>query len=115
MDSIVDEDVFLPKIVEEIIEQYHQELARKEITVHLDLAEVTKHINRTLAIELIRNLIDNAIKYNKIKGMITITLNEQKLLVRDTGIGIPEADISRVFERFYRVDKAKSKEQGGEA
>ncbi|HOE06714.1 MAG TPA: ATP-binding protein [Bacilli bacterium] len=111
--QFVDEDVFLPKIVEEILEQYHQELARKEITVHLDLAEVTKHINRTLAIELIRNLIDNAIKYNKIKGMITITLNEQKLVIRDTGIGIPEADISRVFERFYRVDKAKSKEQGG--
>ena len=91
--QFVDEDVFLPKIVEEIIEQYHQELARKEITVHLDLAEVTKHINRTLAIELIRNLIDNAIKYNKIKGMITITLNEQKLVIRDTGLGIPEADI----------------------
>lgn len=111
--QFVDEDVFLTGIVKEAIEQYQQELTRKQITVHLDLAEVTKRINHTLAVELIRNLIDNAMKYNKTKGLITITLDTKKLVIHDTGVGIPEADLSRVFERFYRVDKAKSKEQGG--
>lgn len=62
---------------------------------------------------LIRNLIDNAIKYNKENGTITIKLNDNTISVLDTGIGISKENISRIFERFYRVDKAKSKELGG--
>lgn len=62
---------------------------------------------------LIRNLIDNAIKYNKENGTITIELNDNTFSASDTGIGISKENISRIFERFYRVDKAKSKELGG--
>ena len=62
---------------------------------------------------LIRNLIDNAIKYNKENGTIIIELNDNTISVSDTGIGISKENISRIFERFYRVDKAKSKELGG--
>ena len=62
---------------------------------------------------LIRNLIDNAIKYNKENGTITIELKDNTISVSDTGIGISKENISRIFERFYRVDKAKSKELGG--
>ena len=66
---------------------------------------------------LLNNLISNAIKYNKDGGTITITLKKEepmfKIVVEDTGIGIPEEDQSHVFERFYRVDKGRSKQYGG--
>lgn len=67
--------------------------------------------------EMIYNLCDNAIKYNKPGGtvdlIITSSANNVKLTVRDTGIGIPQNEQSRVFERFYRVDKSRSKYVGG--
>jgi two-component system phosphate regulon sensor histidine kinase PhoR len=63
------------------------------------------------------NLIDNAVKFNKQGGKITLssveTPKEVRIFVEDTGAGIPEKDISRIFERFYRVDKARSRELGG--
>ena len=63
------------------------------------------------------NLIDNAIKFNKEKGSIRIYSQEIngkiKIFVEDSGIGIPEKDVPRIFERFYRVDKARSRELGG--
>ena len=66
---------------------------------------------------MIFNLIDNAIKYNKKGGRVQIAVNADENGVRfsvsDTGIGIPDADKERVFERFYRVDKSHSKEIGG--
>jgi two-component system sensor histidine kinase VicK len=67
--------------------------------------------------QVIINIITNAIKYNKPQGSITITggtEGEQVFLrVEDTGIGVPKEDLKRLFERFYRVDKARSRESGG--
>ena len=67
--------------------------------------------------EMVYNLCDNAIKYNREEGSVTVEVGrsggEACLTVSDTGIGIPYADQSRVFERFYRVDKSHSKEMGG--
>lgn len=67
--------------------------------------------------EMIYNLCDNAIKYNRPGGMVDVIISSSsekvKLTVRDTGIGIPQKDCSRVFERFYRVDKSHSKSTGG--
>ncbi|UOO37857.1 PAS domain-containing sensor histidine kinase [Oscillospiraceae bacterium CM] len=67
--------------------------------------------------EIIYNLCDNAIKYNKENGSVTVTVtqkdHEVELAVSDTGIGIQDNEQSRVFERFYRVDKSLSKERGG--
>jgi two-component system phosphate regulon sensor histidine kinase PhoR len=63
------------------------------------------------------NLIDNAIKYNKENGTIDVVLENEHhhatVTITDTGIGIPEEQIDRVFERFYRVDKSHSREIGG--
>ena len=63
------------------------------------------------------NLIENAIKYNKPEGWVRVSLNADHqymyLKVEDNGIGIPEADLERIFERFYRVDKSHSREIGG--
>lgn len=67
--------------------------------------------------EIIYNLCDNAIKYNKEGGSVTINVHEEDgkaaVTVQDTGIGIPEEDLDRVFERFFRVNKSHSKEIGG--
>ena len=71
----------------------------------------------TVLSEIIYNLADNAIKYNRENGKVTITVapvnGKATLIVEDTGIGISKDDQSRVFERFYRVDKSHSKEVGG--
>ena len=63
--------------------------------------------------EIIYNLCDNAIKYNVPGGSVTIHAENNRLVVRDTGIGIPPEHQSRIFERFYRVDKSHSKASGG--
>ena len=67
--------------------------------------------------EMIYNLCENAIKYNRTGGRVTLTVGQgaegPEVTVADTGIGIPSEDQSRVFERFYRVDKSHSKEIGG--
>ena len=67
--------------------------------------------------ELIENLIQNAIRYNNPGGKVLVSVNTLDnstcLIVKDNGIGIPAADQQRVFERFYRVDKSRSKATGG--
>ena len=67
--------------------------------------------------EIIYNLCDNGIKYNRAGGSVTVTVCEEDgrpaVKVSDTGIGIPQEDLDRVFERFYRVNKSHSKEIGG--
>lgn len=67
--------------------------------------------------EMIYNLCDNAVKYNREGGRVLISLGQDgrkvRLSVKDTGIGIPEEEQTRIFERFYRVDKSHSKEVGG--
>ena len=68
--------------------------------------------------EVIYNLCDNAIRYNNVGGKVYIDVgatsdNKVKLVVKDTGIGIPKEHQARIFERFYRVDKSRSKETGG--
>lgn len=63
--------------------------------------------------ELIYNLVDNAIRYNREKGTVWVTVRDGVLTVRDNGIGIPEESQPRVFERFFRVDKSHSRATGG--
>lgn len=67
--------------------------------------------------ELLFNLCDNAIRYNNVGGSVEVEVysegDRKKLVVRDTGIGIPKEHRERIFERFYRVDKSRSKSTGG--
>ena len=67
--------------------------------------------------EMVWNLCENAVKYNKPGGRVHVwvgsTLSGPKIIVKDTGIGIPEEEQERIFERFYRVNKSHSKETGG--
>ena len=72
---------------------------------------------RRLLTEIIFNLCDNAIKYNKNGGTVEVAISSQEnsasITVKDSGIGIPPEHQARIFERFYRVDKSRSKESGG--
>ena len=68
---------------------------------------------RQLAYELIYDLCDNAIRYNKDGGLVTVTIGKDSVTVKDTGIGISKEHQARIFERFYRVDKSHPRETGG--
>lgn len=74
------------------------------------------HGVRQILDEMIYNICENAVKYNKKGGSVSVwvgaTLKGKKVIVSDTGIGIPKDQQERIFERFYRVDKSHSKETG---
>ena len=95
--------------------QVHAE--KNDVTLRATGAPAILNANRTLIEELLYNLCSNAIRYNKKGGSVTITTgmeNEHAVItVKDTGIGIPKESQERVFERFYRVDKSRSKSTGG--
>lgn len=90
---------------------------KNEVTVSVSGEHAIVTGNKTLLEELIYNLGSNAVRYNKKGGSVEIiikTENEHSImLVKDTGIGIPKESQERIFERFYRVDKSRSKSTGG--
>ena len=91
----------------------------KSLNVHLYICgeRMKMEAVRTLLEEAVYNICDNAIKYNRNDGSVSVflvqTAQEIQIVVKDTGVGIPKEDQDRVFERFYRVDKSHSKEIGG--
>ena len=91
----------------------------KRLNVHLYICgeRMKMEAVRTLLEEAVYNVCDNAIKYNRNDGSVSVfltqTAQEIQIVVKDTGVGIPKEDQDRVFERFYRVDKSHSKEIGG--
>ncbi|MDK2821550.1 MAG: two-component system, OmpR family, phosphate regulon sensor histidine kinase PhoR [Clostridia bacterium] len=91
----------------------------KNITLEVEVPEELPElaINESYLAEVLMNLIDNAIKYTENGGKVKIKAssenNEVLVQVQDTGIGIPPESLPRIFERFYRVDKARSRESGG--
>ncbi len=145
MISLVNDIIKLSKLDEKSISMEKEPIEllglSKEIAKILSASAKTKNVTlnvhgdsgkifgvQPVIYEMIYNLIDNAIKYNKQNGTVEITVKDEKLnpaentdsfskkttiSVRDTGIGIPKNEQDRVFERFYRVDKSRSKELGG--
>ena len=93
------------------------QIQRNKIHVRLEGDCLLLHSNEGYIRELFINLIDNAIKYNNPEGTVTITIQhlgtQAKIVIADNGIGIPLQAQSRIFERFYRVDKSRSKQRGG--
>lgn len=89
----------------------------KSVTIQVDGDPLVITANQRMIDELIYNLIDNGIKYNKLNGIVSVSLSKidggAKIVVSDTGIGIPAEHIERIFERFYRVDQSRSKKTGG--
>ena len=111
------ESVDLYELSKEVIEVLSISAAKRQVNLELKGEScIIKGIRRYLY-EIIYNLCDNAIRYNKENGKVVIDVSQKDgntvLSVTDTGIGIPAEHQSRIFERFYRVDKSHSKETGG--
>ncbi len=77
------------------------------------ILEDDENIRESEIYELVYNLVDNAVRYNRQNGNVDLTACDREIKVCDTGIGISEENKQRIFERFYRVDKSRSKETGG--
>lgn len=111
------QDVDLYELTREIISRLSPQASAKKVHMELTGESVIYNGVRQILDEMVYNICENAIKYNKEGGEIRVwvgnTLNGKKIIVTDTGIGIPKNQQERIFERFYRVDKSHSKEIGG--
>ncbi len=118
--SQLDEGVALPTetvdmlaLAEEVKTILTTSAAEKGVAVHVTGEGFQIQGVRRMLHEVVYNLCDNAIKYNVPGGSVTIHADDNRLIVSDTGIGIPAEHKDRIFERFYRVDKSHSKASGG--
>ncbi|HJB86364.1 ATP-binding protein [Mordavella massiliensis] len=111
------EDVDLYDLTRRIVSRLAPQAEKRAVHVEVTGENVICHGVRQILDEMIYNICENAIKYNRRGGSVSVwvgaTLKGKKIIVTDTGIGIPEDQQERIFERFYRVDKSHSKETGG--
>lgn len=112
------EELSLRHIVDEILSGFRAQLKKRAVEAVNDIpAQLFVKADKEKIRQALVNLLSNAIKFNKDKGFIRIYAQEfgekVTVTVEDSGIGIPAKDIPRIFERFYRVDKARSRELGG--
>lgn len=111
------ESVNLYEIAQRCVEALNINAINKGVTLNLTGEECYIRGKAQLVEELVYNLCDNAIRYNRENGNVTVTVNPLEkgasVSVKDTGIGIPEKYQERIFERFFRVDKSRSKATGG--
>ena len=115
--EIAKEEVDLYQLTREICSRLAPQASQKKVHIEVTGEAVSCMGIRHILDEMIYNICENAIKYNKEGGSLSVwvgnTLQGKKVIVTDTGIGIPEDQKERIFERFYRVDKSHSKETGG--
>jgi two-component system phosphate regulon sensor histidine kinase PhoR len=113
------EPMSLAKVVQESLAYYRESAAAKDIVFDIEPDDATVQVraDEEGVYQILNNLVDNAIKYTPDQGRVTVRwLVEDSMAVvqvQDTGIGISPEDLPRVFERFFRVDKARSRELGG--
>lgn len=111
--------IVINKIIDDAVELLRARVSKKRITVGLDLPteELTLRGNPDWLLQLFIGILDNAIKYTSSGGSIKIKLEQKSkemlISISDTGIGISAKDLPYIFERFYRVDKARSRRLGG--
>ncbi|MDN4592584.1 ATP-binding protein [Polycladomyces subterraneus] len=110
----------LRRMLEKVVERFSVPCQQKEINLKLHVIEPLPrvYVDRDQMDQVMDNLLSNAVKYTPEGGTITVRARRRsdgsaEVSVSDTGIGIPKKDLARIFERFYRVDKARSRSMGG--
>lgn len=111
------EEVRLFPLVKEVCESLEPLAQECQVKIIMNCRPLSINANSRQIRELLNNLITNAVKYNKPEGKVYVTVSAEGkdlvIIVEDTGVGIPDESKHRVFERFYRVDKGRSKKMGG--
>lgn len=114
---VEEEIINIKAVCEDVMSLLKSKADSSKVKLMLEADDVMMKANYNYINELFYNLIDNGIKYNKDGGSVNIKIWEEdgaaNIVVIDTGVGIPLEHIDRIFERFYRVDKSRSKETGG--
>ena len=110
------EEIDLRELISDILKAQRNLIEEKNISTKVT-GNGKVFENKTMMWELFANIINNGLKYNKDNGKLDVKIDESEenyeVLITDTGIGIPSEDLSRIFERFYRVDKSRSRKIGG--
>lgn len=116
-DDFPREEVDCEAIVESVVEALQSSAESHSVTLEKDVDEISMQGVQRLFYEIVYNLTDNAIRYNREGGWVRISLHRKDgrivLRVSDSGIGIPKEHFARIFERFYRVDPSHSRSTGG--
>ena len=107
-------EVYLDEILTDCVRKVRVLAAKKHVEIDLSVAEMPLRGDEELLRRLFINLLDNAIKYNRENGAISVSAetgeNFYRVLISDSGVGISDADRAKIFERFYRADKARSRQ-----
>ena len=110
-------EVRLFPLLQEVVDSLKPLADSYQVSLFMECQPITMYSSAQQLRELLNNLISNAIKYNVQGGKVWIQIQKEgdeiRIQIKDTGIGISETDKERIFERFYRVDKGRSKRQGG--
>lgn len=112
------EPVYLPVLIGDVIQELGPLAQAYQVSLRCDVTEdVVLLVDAPLLARAISNLIENGIRYNRPGGSVTVTVHRETdgvvVKVADTGVGIPPQEQSRIFERFYRVDRSRARQRGG--
>ena len=111
------EDVDVTAVIESVLEHLEPQIEKKNLNVHIELEQVKFKGIVSVTEEIVYNLIENAVKYNRNNGTLRVSLSQDlhhvHMEIEDSGIGISAEDLPRIFERFYRSDKSHSQQIEG--
>ena len=109
--------IYLSDIVDDVVSQFAQMAQKNKVNINVDTDDSSLFEQEKMVTHLVKNLVENAIKYNKENGCVNISVKSTErnivLQVSDTGIGIEEKHLEKIFDRFYRVDESHNKKMGG--
>ncbi len=112
------EPVSLKILLESVVREFGPKFSQKEVTLQAHLPEEVRTVGDSHSLErMISNLLENALRYTEKNGKVAVNLrndgNKLEVVIEDTGIGIPPESLTKIFDRFYRVDSSRSRRSGG--